>query len=153
MRRKRDGARFRPDSRAKVTITSVHLIAGFDSQIVARGAVGGIVRAASEAGMTVDGVALVRRDTDRGVHVDTVRGYRLPAHVLKALDGVVEGDVDAPTLAPGQAALVVATGMPPGGDLSRLVVLTEESALDALWVTVTDPNRADGHPTDDRRAP
>lgn len=128
----------------------MNLITGFESQIDARGAVGEIVAMASEAGVSVDGVALVRRDTERGVHVDTVRGYRLPTHVLKALDRVVEADGDAPTLTPGQAALVVAMETS-GEDLLGFVDQVEATFLDALWVTVTDPDRKDTQPTIDRR--
>ena len=66
----------------------MHVIAGFESQIAARGSALAIADAARDRGMTVLGAALARRDTVHAIHVDPVHGFRIPEHALAVLDGV-----------------------------------------------------------------
>jgi hypothetical protein len=75
----------------------------------------------------------------RGLHVDPVDGFKLPCHLLQAVDPLVEQDplVPGPALRPGEAALVVSV---PGPDVDRsqLDLLVARARLDhhsALWVT------------------
>jgi hypothetical protein len=114
----------------------VHVIAGFESQITARGGLSAIGRLARTLGADLGGAALARRDTEGAIHVDPLRGYEMPNHVLHVLDGVVDSTREAPRLDVGMTALVVSLG-PTGcaDDLARLVdpaVLEDEGAV---WVT------------------
>ncbi len=113
----------------------MHVVAGFESQIAARGAALAVVGAARASGADIAGVALARRDTERGIHVDPLLGFELPPHVLGALDSVVEGEHPSRDLRPGQTALVV-SAISAGSALSSAI---DDAALDrhgALWVTI-----------------
>lgn len=116
----------------------MHLIAGFQSQIAALGGVMEVVRIARRHGAAVGGAALARRDTERAIHVDPLRGFAMPPHVLRALDSVVEHGAGRPTLDPGETALVVSLEDVPrdGGLASRAdrALVTDHGAL---WVTTS----------------
>ena len=113
---------------------------GFESQIAARAAATDVAQAAGALSLSVSGVAIVRRDSMRGLHVDPVEGFELPCHVLQAVDPLVERDPlvpRAPALRPGEAALVVSVPEP-DVDGSQLDLLVARARLDhhsALWVT------------------
>jgi hypothetical protein len=112
----------------------MNLILGFESQVDARGAVPALVRAAADTGASVTGVALARRDSSRGMHVDSVRAFGLPSHVLSMIDGVMEEERDTPLLRGGQTALVVSLTVPERAAGDR-EALTERAWLTgALWV-------------------
>jgi hypothetical protein len=113
----------------------VHLIAGFQSQIAALGGVMEVVRLARQQGAAVGGAALARRDTERAIHVDPLRGFAMPAHVLQTLDSVVETSTGRPTLDAGETALVVSLLDVPGDGLSFIADRTLVVDHGALWVT------------------
>jgi len=114
----------------------VHVIAGFESQIAARGGLSAIGRLAGSLGADLGGAALARRDTEGAIHVDPLRGYEMPDRVLHVLDGVVDTARDAPRLDVGMTALVVSLG--PTGCADDLARFTDPSVLEdegALWLT------------------
>jgi hypothetical protein len=113
----------------------MHLIAGFQSQIAALGGVMEVVRIARDHGAAVSGAALARRDTERAIHVDPLRGFAMPAHVLQTLDSVVETSSGRPTLDAGETALVVSLDEVQGDGLASLADRTLVVDHGALWVT------------------
>lgn len=115
----------------------MHLIAGFQSQIAALGGVMAIARIARTQGTTLGGAALARRDTERAIHVDPIRGFAMPPHVLQTLDGVVESGPGRPTLDTGETALVVSLESVVLDGLVPLADRTLVTDHGALWVTTT----------------
>lgn len=112
----------------------MHVIAGFESQIAARGGAMAVVDAARTVGLTVRGVALARQDTEGSIHVGPIRGFELPGHVLQVLDGLLGGNDRSTVLRAGESAVVVAVDDPDGGAAS-LARVAELDARGALWVT------------------
>ncbi len=114
----------------------MHLIAGFQSQIAALGGAMAVAQLARERGSVIAGAALARRDAERAIHVDPVRGFAMPRHVLQTLDGVVETDTGRPTLDTGETAFVVLFESDSGDDgLASLADRTLVADHGALWVT------------------
>ena len=114
----------------------MHVIAGFESQIAARGGAFAIIDAALKQGLHVSGAALARRDTERAIHVDPLRGFAMPEHVLQALDDVVDEVADSPGLDPGETALVVAITGASRSDVASCLDGAMSDGLGALWVDV-----------------
>lgn len=113
----------------------MHVIAGFESQIAARGGLSAMGRLAGALGAGLEGAALARRDTEGAIHVDPLRGYAMPDHVLHVLDGVVDCPRDAARLDVGMTALVVSLG--PAGDADDVARLVDRGVLEeegAVWV-------------------
>lgn len=113
----------------------MHVIAGFESQIAARGGAMAVVDAAREVGLAVRGVALARQDTEGAIHVDPVRGFELPGHVLQVLDGLLEGNGTSTALRTGESAVVVALDGPADDGAAALTRIAGLDARGALWVT------------------
>lgn len=112
----------------------MHVIAGFESQIAAQGGAMAVVRAARQDGREVDGVALIRRDSELAIHVDRLRGFDLPAHVMRLVDDAIDSDEGAPTLERGEAAFVVSLRDGPGADATGVVENAALTGHGALWV-------------------
>jgi hypothetical protein len=110
-----------------------YLVAGFESKIHACSAANSIMEAARSVGVELAGIALGRRDTELGIHVERVGDRELPEHVLRALGGVVEADSSSNTLRPGETALVVSATDDNG--LSAVVDRAALVAHGALWST------------------
>lgn len=114
----------------------MHVIAGFQSQIAARGGAMAVVDAASDAGLTVRGVALARQDTEGAIHVGPIRGFEFPGHVLQVLDRLLEGNDSSTVLRAGESAVVVAVDAPSEGGAGALTRVADLDARGALWTTV-----------------
>jgi len=112
----------------------MHLIAGFESQITARGCALAIADAARERSVAVRGVALARLDTERGIHVDPVRGFQLPGHVLRVLDRILEADETSVALKTGETAMVVSLEGQADEDIATLTKLADLDSRGALWI-------------------
>jgi hypothetical protein len=113
----------------------MHVIAGFQSQIAARGSALALADAARLLGVAVLGAALARRDTVRAIHVDPVDGFRIPEHALALLDEVFEESQTKPSLRAGETALVVRFADVPTGHVEDLIDRTSLERRGALWVT------------------
>jgi hypothetical protein len=116
----------------------MHVIAGFESQIAARGWAIALGEAARERGLGLRGAALARLDTEHGIHVDPVPGFEMPDHVLQVLDDVFTDRVGAPKLRMGEAGLVVSFAEGPADDVATLA---DQASLHgkgrgALWVRI-----------------
>jgi hypothetical protein len=110
----------------------MHVIAGFESQIAARGGALAISDAAQEHGLTIGGAAVARRATDNAIHVEPLPGFEMPEHVLGALDAVFSGNQQPTHLRMGEAGLVVSLG--DDADAVALAAAAQLERLGALWV-------------------
>lgn len=110
----------------------MHVIAGFESQIAARGGALAIADAARGRGLTVSGAAVARRDTERAIHVDPVPGFEMPAHVLQVLDGIFPDRPGPASLHVGETGLVVSFA--DGSDVATLAKEAQLESHGALWI-------------------
>lgn len=94
-----------------------------------------VVDAAHEVGLAVRGVALARQDTEGAIHVDPVRGFDLPGHVLHVLDGLLEGNGASVGLRAGETAVVVALDGPADNGAATVTRIAGLDARGALWTT------------------
>jgi hypothetical protein len=113
----------------------MHVIAGFESQIAARGGAMAVIEAAREVGLVVRGVALARQDTEGAIHVDPIRGFELPGHVLHALDGLLAGNGASVGLRAGETVAVVALDSPVDSGATAVTRIAGLDTRGALWVT------------------
>ena len=113
----------------------MHVIAGFESQIAARGGAMAVVDAAREAGLAVRGAALARQDTEGAIHVGPVRGFKFPEHVLHVLDDLLEGNGASVGLRAGETAVVVALGDLPDNGVATATLTAGLEGRGALWTT------------------